>query len=106
MGIIKSKISGLESSRIEVLNKFKATTKTCSCCGAIRKMKKSNRIYTCQICKTSLPRNLNSAFVMINMSRFATEYSKTMPVDSNDKDFINLSNIEGLKIRILSREAR
>lgn len=106
MGTIKSKLSGLESSRIEVLDKFKATTKTCSCCGAIRRMKKSDRVYTCLTCKTSLPRNLNSAFVMINMSRFATEYSKTMPVDSNDGDFINLSTIEGLKIKILSREAR
>lgn len=106
MGTIKSKLSGLESSRIEVLDKFKATTKTCSCCGAIRRMNKSDRIYKCQVCKTSLPRNLNSAFVMINISKFATEYSKTMPVDSSDKDFINLSNIEGLKIHILSREAR
>ena len=106
MGTIKSKLSGLESSRIEVLDKFKATTKTCSCCGAVRRMSKKDRVYQCPKCGLTIDRNLNSTFNMINMSRFATEYSKTMPVDSSDKDFINLSNIEGLEIRILSREAR
>jgi probable transposase len=106
MGTIKSKLSGLESSRIEVLDKFKATTKTCSCCGAIRRMSKKDRVYKCLKCGLTIDRNLNSTFNMINMSRFATEYSKTMPVDSSNKDFINLSNIEGLEIRILSREAR
>ncbi len=106
IGTIKSKLSGLESSRIEVLDKFKATTKTCSYCGAIRRMSKKDRVYQCQKCGLTMDRNLNSTFNMINMSRFAMEYSKTMPVDSNDKDFINLSNIEGLKINLLSREAR
>lgn len=106
MGTIKSKLTGLESSRIEVLDKFKATTKTCSCCGAMRRMSKKDRVYKCPKCGLAIDRNLNSTFNMINMSRFATEYSKTMPVDSSNKDFVNLSNIEGLEIHVLSREAR
>lgn len=42
---------------------------------------------------------------MINMSKFATEHSETMLADINDQDFINLSKIERLEIRLISREA-
>ena len=105
MSAIKAKIKNLASSRVDVLDKFKATTKTCSSCNATRKMEKSDRIYVCPKCGLKIDRNLNSTFNMINMSKFATEHSETMLADINDKDFINLSKIERLEIRLISREA-
>ena len=105
MSAIKAKIKNLASSRVDVLDKFKATTKTCSACNATRKMEKSDRIYVCPKCGLKIDRNLNSMFNMINMSKFATEHSETMLADINDQDFINLSKIERLEIRLILREA-
>ena len=50
MGAIKSRLKSLESSRVDVLDKFKPTTQSCSKCHALNQISETTRVYHCQAC--------------------------------------------------------
>jgi putative transposase len=53
------------------------TSKTCSCCGHIKVMKLSDRVYSCEICKNSIDRDHNSA---INMKLLGSSIMGNKPM--------------------------
>ena len=60
----KSKLNGLEFIQVD---KFYPSSKTCSCCGAIKKdLKLKDRVYQCS-CGLKIDRDLNAS---INLSRY------------------------------------
>lgn len=44
-----------------IADRFFPSTKMCSCCGALKKMELSDRIYECDACGTTMDRDLNAA---------------------------------------------
>ena len=84
MGVIKSRLSNLESSRIDVLDKLKPTTQCCSRCHTLNHISETTRIYHCKACGLEIDRDKNSTLDMIIMSKFSnkpvsTEYRNLMP---------------------------
>ena len=60
----KSKLNGIEFIQVD---KFYPSSKTCSCCGAIKKdLKLKDRVYQCS-CGLKIDRDLNAS---INLSRY------------------------------------
>lgn len=108
LGAIKSKVKNLESHRINILSKSLPTTKACSNCGSIKTMTLNDRTYTCDECNLKIPRDLNSTFNMIKLSKFSAEHRKTMPLEDKSTALINLRNVDGLSVRLypLNEEAR
>ena len=108
LGAIKSKIKNLESHRINILSKSLPTTKGCSNCGSIKNMTLNDRVYICPECNIKIPRDLNSTFNMIKLSKFSAEHRKTMPLEDKSSALINLRNVDGLSVRLypLNEEAR
>jgi putative transposase len=61
----KSKINGIEFVKAD---RFYPSSKTCSCCGAIKKdLKLKDRIFICPSCNSSIDRDKNAS---INLSRY------------------------------------
>ena len=108
LGAIKSKIKNLESHRINILSKSLPTTKACSNCGSIKTMTLNDRTYTCDECNLKIPRDLNSTFNMIKLSKFSAEHRKTMPLEDKSSALKNLRNVDALSVRLypLNEEAR
>lgn len=108
LGAIKSKIKNLESHRINLLSKSLPTTKGCSNCGSIKNMTLNDRVYICPECNIKIPRDLNSTFNMIKLSKFSVEHRKTMPLEDKSSALKNLRNVDGLSVRLypLNEEAR
>ncbi len=50
--------------------KYYPSTRKCSCCGQIKKMKIEDRIYECENCGLKLDRDLNAA---INLANYVNE---------------------------------
>ena len=60
-------------SNLLVIDRFFASSKTCSCCGKVKKdLKLSERIFNCDHCKLSIDRDLNAA---INIKNYTESYS-------------------------------
>lgn len=60
-------------SQLTVVDRFYPSSKTCSCCGAIKKeLKLIERIYHCESCKISIDRDFNAA---INLRNKAVSYT-------------------------------
>ena len=60
-------------SELTVIDRFYPSSKTCSCCGAIKKeLKLIERIYHCESCKISIDRDFNAA---INLRNKAVSYT-------------------------------
>ena len=56
---------------IRVVDKFYPSSKTCSCCGAIKRdLKLSDRIYICDICKIEIDRDLNASINLANAKKY------------------------------------
>ena len=56
---------------IRVVDKFYPSSKTCSCCGAIKRdLKLSNRIYRCDICNIEIDRDLNASINLANAKKY------------------------------------
>lgn len=108
LGAIKSKIKNLESHRINILSKSLPTTKGCSNCGSIKNMTLNDRVYICPECNIKIPRDLNSTFNMIKLSKFSVEHRKTMPLEDKSSALKNLRNVDALSVRLypLNEEAR
>lgn len=103
MGAIKSRLKSLESSRVDVLNKYLATTKTCSGCGNIQPMPEQERVYHCKACGLEIDRDKNSTLDMIIMSKFSnkpvsTEYRNLMPRSRIYKKVENLKKVPYLEV--------
>ena len=103
MGAIKSRLKSLESSRVDVINKYLATTQTCSGCGNIQPMPEEERIYHCKACGLTIDRDKNSTLDMIIMSKFSnrpvsTEYRNLMPRSRIYKKVENLKKVPYLEI--------
>lgn len=103
MGAIKSRLKSLESSRVDVINKYLATTQTCSSCGNIQPMLEHKRIYHCKACGLKIDRDKNSTLDMIIMSKFSdkpvsTEYRNLMPRSRIYKKIENLKKVPYLQI--------
>jgi transposase IS605 orfB len=103
MGAIKSRLKSLESSRVDVLNKYLATTKTCSGCGNIQPMPEHVRVYHCKACGLEIDRDKNSTLDMIIMSKFSdkpvsTEYRNLMPRSRIYKKIENLKKVPYLEV--------
>lgn len=103
MGAIKSRLKSLESSRVDVINKYLATTQTCSSCGNIQPMLEHERIYHCRACGLKIDRDKNSTLDMIIMSKFSdkpvsTEYRNLMPRSRIYKKIENLKKVPYLKV--------
>jgi transposase len=107
LGAIKSKVKNLESQRIDILSKSLPTSKACSNCGSIKTMNLNDRTYGCTECNLEIPRDLNSTFNMIKLSKFSVEHRKTMPLKDKSSALINLRNVDGLSVRLypLNEEA-
>ena len=103
MGAIKSRLKSLESSRVDVINKYLATTQTCSGCGNIQPMPEEQRIYHCKACGLEIDRDKNSTLDMIIMSKFSnkpvsTEYRNLMPRSRIYKKIENLKKVPYLEV--------
>ena len=103
MGAIKSRLKSLESSRVDVINKYLATTQTCSGCGNIQPMPEEERIYHCKACGLEIDRDKNSTLDMIIMSKFSnkpvsTEYRNLMPRSRIYKKIENLKKVPYLEV--------
>ena len=103
MGAIKSRLKSLESSRVDVINKYLATTQTCSGCGNVQPMLQHERIYHCKACGLEIDRDKNSTLDMIIMSKFSnkpvsTEYRNLMPRSHIYKKVENLKKVPYLKV--------
>lgn len=60
-------------SKLVVIDRFFASSKTCSCCGKVKKdLKLSERIFNCDGCGLSIDRDLNAA---INIKNFTVSYT-------------------------------
>jgi putative transposase len=60
-------------SNLVVIDRFFASSKTCSCCGKVKKdLKLSERIFNCDGCGLSIDRDLNAA---INILNFTVSYT-------------------------------
>jgi putative transposase len=60
-------------SNLVVIDRFFASSKTCSCCGKVKKdLKLSERIFNCDGCGLSIDRDLNAA---INIKNFTVSYT-------------------------------
>ena len=60
-------------SQLTVVDRFYPSSKTCSCCGTIKKeLKLIERIYHCESCKISIDRDFNAA---INLRNKAVSYT-------------------------------
>ena len=103
MGAIKSRLKSLESSRVDVINKYLATTQTCSGCGNVQPMPEEERIYHCKACGLTIDRDKNSTLDMIIMSKFSdkpvsTEYRNLMPRSRIYKKIENLKKVPYLQM--------
>ena len=103
MGAIKSRLKSLESSRVDVINKYLATTQTCSGCGNVQPMPEHERIYHCKACGLEIDRDKNSILDMIIMSKFSnkpvsTEYRNLMPRSRIYKKIENLKKVPYLEV--------
>lgn len=103
MGAIKSRLKSLESSRVDVINKYLATTQTCSGCGNVQPIPEEERIYHCKACGLEIDRDKNSTLDMIIMSKFSnkpvsTEYRNLMPRSRMYKKIENLKKVPYLQI--------
>lgn len=103
MGAIKSRLSNLESSRVDVLDKFKPTTQSCSRCHTLNQISETTRVYHCQACGLEIDRDKNSTLDMIIMSKFSdkpvsTEYRNLMPRHYLRTKIKNMRKIPYLKV--------
>lgn len=103
MGAIKSRLKSLESSRVDILDKFKPTTQCCSRCHTINQISETTRIYHCKACELTIDRDKNSTLDMIIMSKFSnkpvsTEYRNLMPRSRIYKKIENLKKVPYLKV--------
>ena len=103
MGAIKSRLKSLESPRVDVINKYLATTQTCSGCGNVQPMPEEERIYHCKACGLTIDRDKNSTLDMIIMSKFSnkpvsTEYRNLMPRSRIYKKIENLKKVPYLQM--------
>lgn len=63
----KCKINNIE---LRIVNRFYPSSKTCSCCGAIKKnLKLSDRVYKCS-CGLNIDRDLNAAINLANAKEY------------------------------------
>lgn len=61
-------------SNLVVIDRFFASSKTCSCCGKVKKdLKLSERIFNCDGCGISIDRDLNAS---INIKNYTESYSE------------------------------
>lgn len=51
-----------------IADRFFPSTKMCSCCGALKKMELSDRVYECDACGTTMDRDLNAALNLAKVS--------------------------------------
>ena len=66
--ISKAKQNNIE---IRVVDRFYPSSKTCSCCGNIKKdLKLSDRVYKCDNCNTSIDRDLNASINLANAKEY------------------------------------
>ncbi|WP_205694149.1 RNA-guided endonuclease TnpB family protein [Clostridium sp. JN-9] len=66
--ISKSKQDGIE---VRIVDRFYPSSKTCSCCGRIKKdLKLSDRVYKCDNCNTSIDRDLNASINLANAKEY------------------------------------
>ncbi len=66
--ISKAKQNNIE---IRVVDRWYPSSKTCSCCGNIKKdLKLSDRVYKCDNCNTSIDRDLNASINLANAKEY------------------------------------
>lgn len=71
-------------SELVVIDRFYASSKTCSCCGEVKKdLKLSDRMYNCDNCGLSIDRDLNAA---INIKCWAESYYASACGELNKPD--------------------
>ena len=49
------------ATRVELVDRWYPSSKTCSCCNHIQPMPLHERVFNCQICGVSIDRDLNAA---------------------------------------------
>lgn len=63
----KCEFNGIEFVQVD---RFYPSSKTCSCCGAVKQeLKLSDRIYCCEKCGTTIDRDLNAAINLMNYKK-------------------------------------
>ena len=66
--ISKANQNGIE---IRIVNRFYPSSKTCSCCGHLKKdLKLSDRVYKCDNCKAEIDRDLNASINLANAKEY------------------------------------
>lgn len=76
--------SAMNGVRLEVADRFYASSKTCSCCGARRDdLTLSDRTYVCPHCGAVADRDLNAARNLLSLitSKVGTDYPELTPAD-------------------------
>ena len=106
--LLRHKSISVSRNTLNILSKSLPTTKSCSNCGSIKNMTLNDRVYICSECNIKIPRDLNSTFNMIKLSKFSVEHRKTMPLEDKSSALKNLRNVDALSVRLypLNEEAR
>ena len=103
MGAIKSRLQSLESSRVDVLDKFKPTTQSCSKCHTLNQISETTRVYHCRACGLTIDRDKNSTLDMIIMSKFSDKLVSTEHRNLSPRHYLrtkikNMRKIPYLKV--------
>ena len=48
-------------TKVELVDRWFPSSKTCSCCGHVQEMKLSDRVFDCQRCDNGMDRDLNAS---------------------------------------------
>ena len=82
-------------STLTIVDRFYPSSKTCSCCGNIKKaLKLSEREYVCENCGLIIDRDLNAAINLRNKSVSYTESACGVPKQSNSFELDGAMNQE------------
>lgn len=76
--------AAMNGVRVEVADRFYASSKTCSCCGAKRDdLTLRDRTYVCPHCGTVIDRDLNAARNLLSLinNKVGTDYPELTPAD-------------------------
>ena len=64
------------STKVELVDRWFPSSKTCSCCGKIQPMPLEERVYFCQRCGVSIDRDLNAALNLENAPKTQVKCGK------------------------------
>ena len=93
IGGIKTALKN-KAATLGLVDRFVATTQTCSCCGARKKMECWERVYDCPACGARMDRDWNAAVNTLNegLNKLPAECRTPMPLEDEVSSLLELLN--------------